>query len=1800
LPNYYPKKPEMKRLNVITHKVILSIAILIAFSLNSALSQNWLPNNYWTFDGINPLADSINRDAMNPAYFQSAYSIGAAQSGKGVGKYLSLNSGTKLIVASDPLAADSGFTVEMLIRPGKNLLESVQLLTRRDGAINIRFGFPFIRFGTKSTPNGSSAITTDTWDINLQGIGRATYGYYVDGNWHHLVFKYDAKNGVKEVWVDGQLPTGFSKTITPGTVPLNSTNTNNNVCDLNTMASYYQYIGDMDEIAMYTYALPGNMIYKHFQEFSANGHYSFSNSTITPPAAAPVSAGLNMQEFAPGHPTVNVDAVSQLKAFPNARFKPGNTLFPNVPVFNPAHIAGYLISSQSVAQLVPKSLEVQKELVKNFNYTLMVTSNTGRIDTYADTNQFDGAWIRLANQNPSWKTSANTFWPQVKPKDAGFTSTTPYIQCGCLPASSFMRNASGQFLDEFGNVSSMKVESTESPLDSLRLDGLTQKFYLDQLTKKMTRPLNLIFENGEAVPRWTSAGLLKDPAISAAYTSSGLGDWGKYMGKAMFRMSVAYTSNFLNLPALSSSRFVYYQIDGNPAYSWNYAETRQLNSLTNGQYQSSGDIYLERPKFWRYWAGPSHGWQFLVDSRFTEITLGDKLFSPTVSAGWDNDEEIIPRPAQWLGFLKAVGMTGAENFNVGYFVTKVPYQLPEDYVWQFAIPGYAQGLTSRYEDILRSGFLLPGDVPNDIINKKTQPGYSFYSGDMRKLVVGRKHDGKEKYVFTGTIQPNDNMVGNAELSGTASIKVGSENLSFNIRRQGSTYIYDKSDPSNIIFYQLDGWHENTHPFYWSKDFNFEAELFDNTGTGVVIKTEVPAGTTAGDYTNFTSYIKFNTVAFAEYNFTPRGSTPTTHYLWVKCRVKPNTSSGFTAILDGNISNSVTCVTDTAWTWYRFDALTGSQITYNNLSLTNHKLSINPTNTFLEIDQILVTIQSGNVYSNFAAPCNATTAIASITPNGPTSFCAGSSVTLTANTGTAYLWSTGATTQSIVATTSGNFTVTVTSSNGTATSSPTAVTVNARPTSGITASGPTTFCTGGNVTLSATGTGASYVWSNGSTNASINVTTAGNYTVTVTNSAGCSTVTGPTTVTVNTGTAGSATISAGGATTFCAGGSVSLSANTGASYLWSNGATTKTIIASSAGSYLVTVIPTSGCPATSTPTIVTTIALPTSGITANGPTTFCSGGSVTLTSNSTTGTYLWSNGATTRAITASSTGNYTVTVTGSNGCQATTGPIAVNANGITGTATITSSGATSFCQGGSVVLTANTGSSYLWSTGATTQSITANASGSYIVTVTPTTGCTGVSAPTAVTVNTLPTNGVSASGPTTFCNGGSVTLTSNLASGTYLWSNGATTRAITASTTGNYTVTVTGTNGCRATSTPTAVNASGTTLTATITAAGATTFCQGGSVNLTATAGASYLWSNGATTRTISATSAGSYVVTVTPSTGCAGTSTPTLITVNTAPTMGVTASGPTTFCIGGSVNLSSNSSTGSYLWSTGATTKSITASTTGNYTVTVTGSNGCKSTTGPTAVIASGTTATPTVTTSGATSFCVGDSVVLTASSGSSYLWSNGATSPSITAKISGNYTVNVTQIGGCSATSAVTAVNASPGATFTVTPSGPLSFCNGSNVKFNVSNSTGNWYIWYRNNIQVQSSSSLSYTATTAGIYILRAQLGGCGTFSQSYTVTVPCREGELNVGEMNFNVYPNPFMDQTTFAFELAEEKMVSIRLYDLSGKLVDIILNDQMISSGETKLSYNASNIAQGIYVAEIIAGDQVNRVKISSIQ
>ncbi|MCD0470042.1 T9SS sorting signal type C domain-containing protein [Flavobacterium sp. JAS] len=451
-----------------------------------------------------------------------------------------------------------------------------------------------------------------------------------------------------------------------------------------------------------------------------------------------------------------------------------------------------------------------------------------------------------------------------------------------------------------------------------------------------------------------------------------------------------------------------------------------------------------------------------------------------------------------------------------------------------------------------------------------------------------------------------------------------------------------------------------------------------------------------------------------------------------------------------------------------------------------------------------TTYGGNFYTNsktISVTVNSKPLAPTITPSGVTTFCEGGGVTLTSSAGTGYSWSTGATTQSIAATTSGSYTVQVSNASGclSLASAGTTVTVNPKPAPPtISASGPITFCTGGSVTLTST-SGTSYLWSTGATTQSIAVTTSGSYTVQVTSASGCqSAVSAATAVTVNP-KPGTPTIAASGSTTFCEGGSVTLTSIAATSYLWSTGATTQSIVVTTSGSYTVQVANASGCQSlASSATAVTVNPKPaTPIISASGPITFCTGGSVTLTSSAGT-SYLWSTGATTQSIAVSTSGSYTVQITNALGCQslASTATI-VTVNPKPAAPTISASGSTTLCEGGSVTLTSSVGTSYLWSTGATTQSIAVSTSGSYTVQITNALGCqSAASAPTAVTVNPKPaTPTISASGPTTFCSGDSVTLTST--SGTsYLWSTGATTQSIVVTTSGSYSVQVTNASGCQ--------------------------------------------------------------------------------------------------------------------------------------------------------------------------------------------------------------------------------------------------------------------------------------------------------------------------------------------------------------------------------------------------------------------
>ena len=224
--------------------------------------------------------------------------------------------------------------------------------------------------------------------------------------------------------------------------------------------------------------------------------------------------------------------------------------------------------------------------------------------------------------------------------------------------------------------------------------------------------------------------------------------------------------------------------------------------------------------------------------------------------------------------------------------------------------------------------------------------------------------------------------------------------------------------------------------------------------------------------------------------------------------------------------------------------------------------------------------------------------------------------------------------------------------------------------------------------------------------------------------------------------------------------------------------------------------------------------------------------------------------------------------------------------------------------------------------------------------------------------------------------------------------------------------------------------------ASITPQSTTTFCQGGSVNLNASTGANYTYQwynngqpiNGATNATYQATSSGNYSVKVIDG-ECNTTSSATLVSVNQYPSSIVQTSGNTTFCQGNSITLSAQGN-GSYLWSTGATSKSITVNQTGDYSLTIT-SNGCSSTSNNTAITVN-PNPTASITPQGNTTFCQGGFVNLVANGGTSYQWNSGSSNSSISANQSGTYTVNVFNSFGCQASANQTVtVNANPTVSF-------------------------------------------------------------------------------------------------------------------------------------------------------------------------
>ncbi|MCC7302250.1 MAG: T9SS type A sorting domain-containing protein [Bacteroidia bacterium] len=457
-------------------------------------------------------------------------------------------------------------------------------------------------------------------------------------------------------------------------------------------------------------------------------------------------------------------------------------------------------------------------------------------------------------------------------------------------------------------------------------------------------------------------------------------------------------------------------------------------------------------------------------------------------------------------------------------------------------------------------------------------------------------------------------------------------------------------------------------------------------------------------------------------------------------------------------------------------------------------------------------------------------------------------------------------------------------------------------------------------------------------------------------------------------------------------------------------------------------------------------------------------------------------------------------------------------------------------------------------------------------------------------NTMAVPTITAGGPVTFCQGGSVSLFSSSAS-SYLWSNGATTNLVSVNTSGNYTVITSNSYGCSATSSPTIVTVNPLP-TATVTPTGSTTFCQGGSVTLNASAGSSWLWSTGATTQSIVASNAGNYNVSVTDANGCSATSSNISVTVNANPTAIVTAGGPTVFCTGDSVLLTSNAAS-AYLWSTGATTQSIYAYTTGSYSVTITDANGCTGVSNAVNVSVSSSPA-PTVTPSGSVSICQGSSVTLTASQASTYLWSTGATTQSITVTSAGTYTVTVTNSNPCNGS------GASAPTTVTVNPLPVLGFTYstaGNNVTFTNTTTGASTYFWSfgdNTNSNLVSPSHLYNNGNWTACLVATSSAGCADTLCQNIYINVGMEES-VSVLE-GMNVYPNPASYAATLELNLLSETLVTVRMMDMSGRVVWNSA-EMNLAAGAHEVKIETNQLNPGLYIISVQAGEEQRVIRLS---
>lgn len=576
-----------------------------------------------------------------------------------------------------------------------------------------------------------------------------------------------------------------------------------------------------------------------------------------------------------------------------------------------------------------------------------------------------------------------------------------------------------------------------------------------------------------------------------------------------------------------------------------------------------------------------------------------------------------------------------------------------------------------------------------------------------------------------------------------------------------------------------------------------------------------------------------------------------------------------------------------------------------------------------------------------------------------------------------------------------------------------------------------------------GTGPyTFLWMPGSlTTQNISALCAGSYTLTVTDANGC---TQQNIVNITQPQPLSASVSATSSSCGLCTGSASVSIAGGTSpyaYFWSPaGGTNPTATNLCLGTYTCTITDAQGCTTSASVTITQVVNIT---ITSSGSTPSCFGACDAIASANASGgaspyTYLWQPGNfTTQNITGLCAGTWTVTATDANGCFSSSTITFNNPPQLLVAGVSNNVSCNSLCDGSaSANAVGGTGSySYLWLPGGqTTQTITNQCAGTYTCTIDDSLGCdttimVTITEPTLITANASVTDA-----NCLLCDG----VISTTASGgagplTYLWNpSAATTSGISSLCPGLYTVTITDSTGCSTNTSIPVSNINGPTLSTTNTSANCDSACDGTATTVVTggTGPFSYDWLPGTPTGdgtpAVTGLCADTIFVQVTDAVGCI---TIDQVIITDPPALQVVGFPQDASCNGicdGAANITVTGGTAGYtfLWAPGGqTTQNITGQCAGSYTVDVTDANGCVETItvvitepGPIALNVTSTNVVCNAQCNGtAQSNISGGTAPFT------YSWSSGPIVPSIVNLCPGTYTVNVTDINGCTSVDSVT-----------------------------------------------------------------------------------------------------------------------------------------------------------------------------------